>query len=114
MKELICIVCPRGCHLEVDEERDYQTSGNHCDRGVEYARSELISPVRTITSTVKILGGCYPRLPVKTSSAIPKALMTEAMKIINTVCVTAPVRTGDILVKNIVNSGADLIATRSM
>ena len=24
MKELICITCPRGCHLKVDEENDYK------------------------------------------------------------------------------------------
>lgn len=33
MKELICIVCPRGCHLKVDEACGYTVTGNGCPRG---------------------------------------------------------------------------------
>ena len=33
MKELICIVCPKGCHLRVDEDNGYAVTGNGCPRG---------------------------------------------------------------------------------
>ena len=36
VKELICIVCPRGCHLSVDIDNDYKVTGNLCPRGAEY------------------------------------------------------------------------------
>ena len=39
MKELICIVCPKGCHLKVDENNDYKVSGNACERGAEYGKN---------------------------------------------------------------------------
>ena len=112
MKELICIVCPRGCHLRIDENGT--VTGNGCQRGVDYAHAELTAPVRTLTSTVKITGADLPRLPVKTDRPIPKERMAEAMRILNGVTVTAPIRIGDVIVKNIAGSEADLVATREM
>ena len=57
MKELICIVCPKGCHLQVDEQNDYQVFGNSCPRGAEYGKNELLHPTRVLTSIVKVTGG---------------------------------------------------------
>ena len=56
MKELICIVCPNGCHLKVDEENGYNVTGNKCERGAEYGKAELLYPMRMVTSTVRIEG----------------------------------------------------------
>ena len=72
MKELICIVCPKGCHLKVDEENGYAVTGNSCPRGAEYGKKELVNPTRVITSTVRVEGGTLRRVSVKTSSDIPK------------------------------------------
>ena len=52
MKELICIVCPRGCHLTIDENKN--VTGNSCPRGVQYAINEVTNPMRMLTSTVFI------------------------------------------------------------
>ncbi|MBQ1976910.1 MAG: DUF1667 domain-containing protein [Clostridia bacterium] len=112
MKELICIVCPRGCHLRIDENGT--VTGNGCKRGVDYAHAELTAPVRTLTSTVKITGATLPRLPVKTDRPIPKNKIAEAMAVLNGVTVSAPVRLGQVIVENIADSGADLVATREM
>ena len=114
MKELICIVCPKGCHLTVDEENGYAVSGNNCPRGEEYGKNEVIAPKRTITSTVKVRGGLYPRLPVKTDKPIPKELIFEAMKLLDAVELTAPVKVGDVVIENVLGTGASFIATRNM
>ena len=114
MKELICIVCPKGCHLTVDEENGYAVSGNNCPRGEEYGKNEVIAPKRTITSTVKVSGGLYPRLPVKTDKPIPKELIFEAMKLLDAVELTAPVKVGDVVIENVLGTGANFIATRNM
>ena len=82
MKELICIVCPKGCHLKVDENDNYSVTGNDCPRGAEYGKKELTAPTRVITSTVKVRGGLYSRCPVKTAAPIPKGLIFEAMKLL--------------------------------
>ena len=76
MKELICICCPRGCHLKVDEEKK-EVTGNACPRGKEYGINEVTNPVRVVTSTVKITGANLRRLPVKTDKPIPKGKIFE-------------------------------------
>lgn len=114
MKELICIVCPNGCHLRVDEEKDFQVSGNNCPRGAEYGKSELQHPVRVVTSTVRCQGGAYPRCPVKTNRPVPKERIFAVMDAVENVILTAPVQVGDIVIKNICGTGADLVATRNM
>ena len=71
MKELICIVCPRGCHLKVDEEHGWAVSGNSCEKGAEYGKIELTNPTRVITSTVEVAGRRTP-LPGETRPAHPE------------------------------------------
>lgn len=114
MKELICIVCPNGCHLKVDEENGYAVTGNKCDRGIDYGKAELINPVRVVTSTVKLKSGTSCRLPVKTNLPIPKSKIFDIMELLNDITVTAPVRTGDILLENILDTGASLVACKSV
>lgn len=114
MKELICIVCPQGCRLHVDEENGYQVTGNRCERGEAYGKTELQNPTRTITSTVAVRGGLYPRCPVKTSAPIPKEMIFGAMKTLDGVVLDAPVRLGQVVVHDICGTGVDFITTREM
>ena len=90
MKELICIVCPKGCHLRVDEDNGYAVTGNGCPRGAEYGKIELTHPTRVVTSTVKCQGAAHPRCPVKTNQAIPKELIFQAMKALDGVELAGP------------------------
>ena len=114
MKELICIVCPQGCHLKVDEENGCAVTGNSCPRGAEYGRAELTHPTRVVTSTVKCTGGLYPRCPVKTDRAIPKEQMFRVREALEAVTLSAPVAVGDVVVENVCGTGANIVATRSM
>lgn len=114
MKNLICIVCPKGCHLSVDVDNDYKVTGNACPRGAQYAKDELTAPVRVITSTVCIDGAAHPRCPVKTTGAIPKQLIFEAVNALEQICLRAPVHKGDVVISNICGSGIDFVATRDM
>lgn len=114
MKELICIVCPKGCHLQVDEEKDWAVSGNGCPRGAEYGKMELTHPTRVVTSTVRCTGGAHPRCPVKTAGPIPKQLMFQAVRCLDGVELTAPVRTGDVVVADVCGTGVPFVATRDL
>lgn len=114
MREMICIVCPRGCALTVDEENDYKVSGHACPRGAVYGRKESIAPSRTLTTTVRISGGRLLRVPVKSQSELPKALLTDAMKTLAKVRLEAPVHRGQIVVADILNSGVDIVVTRDI
>lgn len=110
-KKLICISCPMGCHLTVDDEKK-TVAGNSCKRGEVYGLSEVLNPVRMITSVVKIKNSDIKMLPVKTSAPIKKELNFKCIEEINKVTVEAPIRIGDIIIKNILDTGIDIIATR--
>lgn len=110
---MICIRCPRGCHLEVDETRDYAVTGNACPRGAEYGRNECLHPVRTVTATVACRGGSLERLPVKTDRSIPKERMMEVIRALGQLTIFGPVRMGDALVSNVCGTGANIVATRT-
>ena len=117
-KEIICIVCPIGCRLNVTKDDSnslgYSVTGHACKRGIEYGIKELSNPTRIITSTVKINNAPLKRIPVKTNGPIPKNLNFDCMKIINSVEIEAPIKVGEIIVKNILKTGVDLVVTRSM
>ena len=114
IKDLVCIVCPRGCHLKVDTSNDYEVIGNLCPRGETYGVKELTNPTRVITSTVKIEGGIHKRVPVKTNGDIPKDLNYDCMKIINGITLKSPIKMGDVVVENILETGIDLVVARDM
>ena len=114
MTKIICIVCPKGCHLNVDENNNFAVTGHDCERGVAYGRSELENPTRVITSTVKINGAIHRRCPVKTASPIPKGLIAEAMCLLDDVELVAPVKLGQVVVEDICGTGIPFVASRSM
>ena len=82
MTDLICIVCPKGCHLKVDEENGYKVTGNGCPRGAVYGEKELVNPTRVITSTK--------------------------------VTAKAPVNVGDVIIKDVLGLGVDIVATKKV
>lgn len=114
MTNLICITCPKGCHLTVDEENDYKVTGNACPRGAEYGRNEMLHPVRVITSTVKIEGADIARLPVKTDRPLPKEKMFDCMQLINGLSARSPVKVGQVLAENILGTDVNIVATKSL
>lgn len=115
-RELVCIRCPIGCMLTVtQQEADTLTvTGNTCGRGEEYAKKELTNPTRIVTSTVRVRGGRHKVAPVKTKEDIPKGKIMECMEILKGIEIEAPVHIGDIIVKNIAGTGADIVATKAV
>lgn len=114
-REITCIVCPKGCQMTVNNiEGQYIVEGNGCMRGLKYGVDEVTSPKRMVTSTVRLEGAYLNMLPVKTSTSIPKDLVFEVMKILSTINITAPVKVGDIIVKNILDTGVDIVSTKTI
>lgn len=114
MRELICINCPLGCHLTVDDNdaSNIKVSGNTCPRGVTYAVSEVTQPKRMVTSSVPVVGSKVKRVSVKTSAPIPKDKIFECLAEIKKIEAKAPVEIGDVLLANVCESGANIVATR--
>ena len=111
-RDLICIVCPRGCHLHVD--KDLNVTGNFCPRGAVYGKQEVTNPTRVVTSTVRIDNAELPLCPVKTKDPIPKGKIFEIMSSINKVEIKAPVHIGDVIIKDVAGTRVDVIACRNM
>ncbi|MDR2446987.1 MAG: FAD-dependent oxidoreductase [Treponema sp.] len=112
--ELVCIVCPKGCRLQVDENNGFAVTGNDCVRGEEYGKQETSNPTRVITSTVCAAGGAISRMPVKTDKNIPKGKIFEAMASLDELEVKTPFKAGDVVVPNLCGTGANFISTRSL
>lgn len=112
MKEFICIECPKGCRLSVDE--NLNVTGNTCIRGKTYAINELTCPKRIVTSTVVIESKIVSRMPVMTENEIPKEKMFEIVKALDSVRLKAPVKCRDIVIENVCGTGVNIIATRTI
>lgn len=111
-QEMVCINCPRGCHLTVEKVNDdVKVSGNACKKGLQFGIQELTKPMRTIASTVKTTDKDNPVLSVRVSKEIPKDMIFTVMQAINKVHVKAPIAIGDTIIQNVCNTGADIIAT---
>lgn len=115
VRELICIGCPLGCPLTVRiEGENMEVSGNTCKRGDDYARKEVLSPTRIVTSSVHVNGGELEMVSVKTSQDIPKGKIFEIMEEIRRTTVDAPVAIGDIVIENCAGTGVPIIATKNV
>ena len=108
IKELICIGCPLGCPLTVEMEQKevLSVTGNTCANGDRYAR--------TVTSTVIVEGGEQAVVSVKTALDIPKNKIFDCMAELAKIKISAPVAIGDVVVKNIADTGVSVVATRAV
>ena len=112
--ELTCISCPLGCPLKVETDSSgkvLKVTGNTCKRGEEYGKKEVTNPTRTVTSTVRLLGGTAPVVSVRTQTDIPKEKIFQCMEEIRKAAAEAPVRIGDVILENVAGTGVSVVAT---
>lgn len=115
MRELVCIVCPNGCNLTIEgDKNNWVVSGNKCKRGEAFALNELTNPRRTICTTIKTSFEKVPVLPVRVSSDIPKNMIFKVMEEINKVVITSKIGRGDVVIKNVLGLEVDVIATSNI
>lgn len=115
-REMICINCPMGCRLMVDDsdKANIKVTGNTCPRGITYAVNEITAPKRMVTGSVAVAGGAIPMVSVKTREAIPKELIFKSLELLKGVKLTAPVHIGDVVIANVCGCGVDFIATKNI
>ena len=115
-RELTCIGCPMGCPLIVTMEAGevINVTGNTCKRGDVYARKEVTNPTRIVTSTVRVAGGSIDMVSVKTREDIPKGKIFDCVKALKGIEVSAPVHIGDVILKNVADTGVDIVATKNV
>ena len=112
-KLIICTVCPQGCRITVTGEGSdiASVSGFTCARGEAYARQEFVCPVRILTGSVRTCDCAEPLLPVRSADRIPRDKIPECMEILRTVKVKPPVHIRDVVVKDILGTGVDIVAS---
>ena len=113
MKEYICIVCPNGCHLKYDEINN-TCEGNKCPRGKEYAYNEFHHPKRSVCSSVKTTIEEFPVVSVRTNGEIDKNLIPELLEVLKKVIINERIEINSVVIKNVLNTGVDIITTTSM
>jgi CxxC motif-containing protein len=115
-RELVCIGCPMGCRLTVVLEGTgvSAVTGNSCPKGADYGRNECTNPTRMVTTTIAIEGAMYPLLSVRSTKPVSKALMMKCIDYLREIEAVAPIKAGRVIVKNILDTEADIIATKNM
>lgn len=114
-----CTTCPSECLLTVEVERDAgghvaavrSVTGNSCPRGDKFAHQELTCPMRVLTTTVAVSSGDEALLPVRTADAIPLELHAQAMALIRGLVINAPIRMGDVVLENLLDTSINLVAS---
>lgn len=113
---LTCIGCPLGCSITVcmQDKEIISVTGNTCPRGEAYARKEVTAPTRIVTTTVCVSGASSPVVSCKTKSDIPKGMIFDVIDALKDITVTAPIKIGDTLVKDVAGTGVDIVATQNV
>ena len=112
----LCTGCPLGCNLEVDavEENILEIRGATCKIGERYAEEEHTDPRRPVSTTVRLDDPEHPRLPVRAAAPVPKDLAAPIVSHLRELVVHPPVALGDVIVSDVLGTGIDIIATRSV
>jgi len=113
-KEIICIACPLGCRVKItaDDNGEIKSfEGNKCKEGKKFVTEEFKSPTRILTATVIIEGSRRALLPVRSNIPIPKDRVRECMNLLATAKVKPSISMEQVIITNILDTGADIIAT---
>lgn len=116
VKVIRCIVCPTGCPINAITDKDGNVTfeGYTCKRGLEYAQQEYHEPKRILTTTMQVENGFLPLIPVRTNKPIPKDRLKDVLKEIAKKNSKAPIKMGDILIENVLDLDAHIIASRDL
>lgn len=121
LREFTCIICPNGCEIIADIEKNADGSldirsigGAACPKGEAYVKQELTNPMRNIATSVLVKGGVLPLASVRLTSPIPKERIFDAMSEIRRHTLTAPVKTGAVVVKGLLGYDSDVIVTKDI
>lgn len=111
-----CVACPKGCEVTVEHDGDEIISieGNACPQGADYAKEEIVAKTRILPTTVRVKNGALALCPVKTTKQIPLELMDQAMNKIGEKEIEAPLKMGQVIIENLLETGADVVATRNL
>lgn len=111
-REIVCIVCPNGCRILCEPSNgEIRCSGQKCKRGVEYAKSELTHPMRSLTTSVKTVFPDAPVVSVRTDGEIDKSKIRDIIRSLAGVTIQQRIQIGDVVANNICGTGVNIVCT---
>jgi CxxC motif-containing protein len=113
---LTCVLCPVGCELEVrkDEAGELDVQGNQCDKGIPFAVEEILHTKRNLATSVPVWGTAATMVSVRLSDCVPREMVFPILAEIAKLRPEVPVRRGQVLITNVLGTGVDVIATRTI
>lgn len=111
-----CIICPNGCEItvETDAQQIVSMTGAGCPRGKRYVKQEIIAPLRTISSSVRVLDGVMPIASVRLTRPVPRDQIFPVMREIEKAVITAPVAIGDCVIPSVLGFDSNVIITKNI
>ena len=115
-KTIICTTCPNGCEITADytNRDDFTIEGNRCKRGYEFTLNECFEPKRMFTGSVKLKGASRRMLPLRSNAPVPKELLMDISESIRDMEINAPVSSQQVIVKDVLGTGVDLISSMTV
>jgi len=116
-REIVCIVCPNGCRMNVivnEENKVILVENALCSRGETYAKDEIQDPKRSLTSTLRVIGGMLPLVSVRSDRPIPKSMIQEALLELRKLELEAPINYHQVIIKDLLGTGANIITTKQV
>jgi len=116
LDRLTCVLCPVGCELEVrkDEAGELDVQGNQCDKGLPFAVEEILHPKRNLATSVPVRGTEAKMVSVRLSDRVPREMIFPVLAEIAKLRPEVPVRRGQVLITDVLGTGVDVIATRTV
>jgi CxxC motif-containing protein len=116
LDRLTCVLCPVGCELEVrkDEAGELDVQGYQCDKGVPFAVEEILHPKRNLATSVPVRGTEAKMVSVRLSDRVPREMIFPVLAEIAKLRPEVPVRRGQVLITDVLGTGVDVIATRTV
>ena len=113
---LTCVLCPVGCELEVRKGQagELQVEGNQCDKGIPFAVEEILDPKRNLATSVPLKGTETKMASVRLTGPVPRDMIFPILAEISALRPEAPVRRGQVLIMDVLGTGVDVIATRTV
>jgi CxxC motif-containing protein len=113
---MICITCPIGCRLEVEQKEGetVSVSGNKCPKGIVYATEEMLAPKRTVTATCATNSREYPRIPVKSLEPFPKEHIKDLLEKLYDLEIELPIKRGEVILTGISGVDIPVVVTMSL
>ena len=114
-ERLTCILCPLGCELEAERAGDgLEVRGNQCEKGIGFAEEEILHPMRNLATSVPLRGTASRMVSVRLSGPVPRDKIFPVLAEIAGLRPEPPIRRGLVLIQNVLGTGADVIATRTV